>query len=259
MQNEDWIGLLAELQQQRQPCVLLTVMGERGSVPRGGGSKMVITAQHSWLTIGGGNLEYRCMEIAREMLQQQERAPRYEQFPLAARSGQCCGGSVSVFFEPLMAPRPQIVVFGAGHVGRALTCLLATLPCDIVWADSRSEYLGELPPGVQARCEEDLSDVVASAPSGSYFVVMTHNHDIDLQLTEQILRRNDCRYLGVIGSETKSQRFRYRLRGKGLSDRQLETFRCPAGLSEVSGKLPAEIAISISAEIIAEYQKDAEQ
>ncbi|WP_029685484.1 xanthine dehydrogenase accessory protein XdhC [Tatumella saanichensis] len=259
MHNEEWIPLLNTLQQQRQPCVLITIMAERGSVPRGGGSKMVVTAQQSWLTIGGGNLEYRCMDIARQMLQQQDAEPRCEQFPLAARSGQCCGGAVTVLFEPLITPQPQIIVFGAGHVGRALTSILSTLPCHVIWADSRSEYLTHPAPGVELCLEEELSDVVSRAAAGSYFVVMTHNHDLDLHLTEQILRREDFRYLGVIGSQTKSQRFRYRLRGKGISDQQLEKFRCPAGLNAVTGKLPAEIAVSISGEIIAEYQRQSMQ
>ena len=256
MDNDDWVTRLAELREAGMPCVLITVMGERGSVPRGGGSKMIITAEQSWLTIGGGQLEFRCMEIAREMLQQGESHPRYEQFSLGARFAQCCGGAVSVFFEPLWNTRPQIVVFGAGHVGRALITLLATLPCQLVWADSRAQYLQQAPQGVRCCCEEELTDVVASAAPGSYFVVMTHNHDLDLQLAEQVLRRGDCRYLGVIGSQTKRQRFRYRLEGKGISSGQLETLRCPAGIAEVSGKLPAEIAVSIAGEIIAEYQKD---
>ena len=256
MDNDDWVSRLAELRAAGTPCVLITVMGERGSVPRGGGSKMVITHAQSWLTIGGGQLEYRCIEIAREMLMQGERHPRYEQFSLGARFAQCCGGAVSVFFEPLWNARPQVVVLGAGHVGQALITLLATLPCQLVWADSRAEYLQQAPQGVDCRCEEDLTDIVMTATPGSYFVIMTHNHDLDFQLTEAVLRRDDCRYLGVIGSQTKARRFRYRLEGQQISAGQLEVMRCPAGIAEVSGKLPAEIAVSIAGEIIAEYQKD---
>lgn len=55
MDNDDWVTRLAELREAGMPCVLITVMGERGSVPRGGGSKMIITAEQSWLTIGGGS------------------------------------------------------------------------------------------------------------------------------------------------------------------------------------------------------------
>ena len=83
---------------------------------------------------------------------------------------------------------------------------------------------------------------------------MTHSHPLDLALADALLRREGVRYLGVIGSQTKRQRFDYLLEGKGIPAAKLATMRCPVGLPDVKGKLPAEIAVAVAGEIIAVYQ-----
>lgn len=255
MAPHEWIETLHQLRTQRQSCVLITVLNERGSVPRDRGSKMIVTAEQQFLTIGGGHLEFQCIEIARNLLAQGREGPHCEQFNLGARLGQCCGGAATILFEPLRCVQPQIAVFGAGHVGQALVALLATLPCHIHWIDQRPELFSQAPAGVTVFVQEDPVEYVQQLPAESYFVVMTHHHPLDLALCEAILRRDDYRYAGVIGSQTKRQRFEYRLSGKGFSQQQLARLRCPVGLPEVKGKLPAEIAVAIAAEIIAVYQQ----
>ncbi|WP_437615672.1 xanthine dehydrogenase accessory protein XdhC [Erwinia sp. V71] len=259
MSYHDWITVLHRLREQRQSCVLVTVLSERGSVPRDSGSKMVVTADDSFLTIGGGHLEFQCIRQAREMLSAGTQSPHCEDFSLGARLGQCCGGMTRILFEPLMQQQPAVHVFGAGHVGQALVSLLTTLPCHIHWIDSRDGQFARVPPGVTALQPEDPLDCVASAAPGSYFIVMTHHHPLDLALCEAILKRGDFRYAGVIGSQTKAQRFRYRLEGKGVNREVLSRLRCPMGLPEVTGKLPAEIAIAVAGEIISVYQQQAAQ
>nr|WP_024968027.1 xanthine dehydrogenase accessory protein XdhC [Pantoea sp. IMH] len=253
MYPDEWITLLAALKDKREACVLLTVLEEKGSVPRDRGSKMVVTLSHNYLTIGGGNLEYQCIASAREMLSNPQARPEIQRFNLGASLGQCCGGMTSVLFEPLIQPQPQIAVFGAGHVGAALVAILSTLPCHVYWVDERPERLTAVPPGITACLLEDPTEQVERMPPESYFVVMTHHHPRDLALCEAILRRGDHRYFGVIGSMTKRQRFDYRLTGKGFSPAQLAGMRCPVGLPDVRGKLPAEIAVAIAGEIIATY------
>lgn len=252
--NDEWIRILMQLHERREPCVLLTLLADKGSVPRNCGTKMVVGREQTYLTIGGGHLEYQCIAMARDMLEKQTTVPHTEHFNLGARLGQCCGGMTTVLFEPLIQAQPQIVVFGAGHVGQALVALLATLPCHITWVDERPDMFAGAPPAVKIWQPEDPLDAVKSAPAQSYFIVMTHHHPRDLELTEAIMKRGDYRYLGLIGSQTKRQRFEYRLAGKGISAEQLNTLRCPVGLPDVKGKLPAEIAVAIAAEIIAVYQ-----
>ena len=252
--NDEWISILMQLREQREPCVLLTLLADKGSVPRNCGTKMIVGRNQSFLTIGGGHLEFQCIAMAREMLEKQATAPHTEHFNLGARLGQCCGGMTTVLFEPLIQSQPQIMVFGAGHVGQALVALLSTLPCHITWVDERPDMFSAAPKGVTTWQAEDPLDAVKSAAAQSYFIVMTHHHPRDLELTEAILKRGDYSYLGLIGSQTKRQRFEYRLAGKGITEQQLSTLRCPVGLPDVKGKLPAEIAVAIAAEIIAVYQ-----
>lgn len=253
-EHMSWISALAELQQQGQPCVLVTIIEERGSTPRNAGSKMLVTAERIFETIGGGHLEYKAMAIAREMLESRSQYTRLERFSLGASLGQCCGGATVLLFEPMGLPQAQIAVFGAGHVGRALVPLLASLPCKVRWMDSReNEFPEQIPSGVEKVVNEAVVDEIERMPAGSYFIVMTHNHQLDLELTAEILKRNDFAYYGLIGSKSKRAKFEHRLRDRGFNPAVVARMRCPMGLPEVKGKLPIEIAVSIAGEVIATY------
>ena len=250
----NWINALANLQTQGTACVLVTIIEERGSTPRNAGSKMVVSAEQIFDTIGGGHLEHKAMEIAREMIASASQDTRLERFSLGASLGQCCGGVNMLLFEPMGQPQAHIAVFGAGHVGRALVPLLASLPCRVRWIDSREqEFPAEIPNGVRKIVAEDPLDEVDELRKGSYCIVMTHNHQLDLELTAAILKRGDFAYFGLIGSTTKRVKFEHRLRDRGFDSALLQRMRCPMGLSEVKGKLPIEIAVSIAAEVIATY------
>lgn len=250
----NWISALADLQARSEGCVLVTILEERGSTPRNAGSKMVISASQSFDTIGGGHLEYKAMEIARQMLASASRETRIERFTLGASLGQCCGGVTVLLFEPMGEPQAHIAVFGAGHVGRALVPLLAGLPCRVRWIDAREqEFPRQIPDGVHQIVAEDPLEQVDDLPKGCYCIVMTHNHQLDLELAAAILRRGDFAYFGLIGSKTKRVKFEHRLRDRGFDPALLQRMRCPMGLTSVKGKLPTEIAISIAAEIIATY------
>jgi xanthine dehydrogenase accessory factor len=249
-----WISALADLQQQGEACVLVTIIEERGSTPRNAGSKMVVTAERIFETIGGGHLEYKAMEMAREMLATRNQDTRLERFSLGASLGQCCGGATVLLFEPMGQPQAQIAVFGAGHVGRALVPLLASLPCKVRWIDSReNEFPEHIPAGAQKVVNDEVVDEVENMPPGSYYIVMTHNHQLDLELTAAILKRGDFAYYGLIGSKTKRVKFEHRLRERGFEEALMARMRCPMGLAEVKGKLPVEIAVSIAGEVIATY------
>ncbi|WP_133861021.1 xanthine dehydrogenase accessory protein XdhC [Pseudomonas aestiva] len=255
-----WLALLADFEARGEPCVLITVADEQGSTPREAGTKMLVGREAQHLTIGGGHLEYRAVEIAREMLAAGTRQPRLERFSLAASLGQCCGGVTTLLFEPQLAQDVPVIVFGAGHVARALVPLLAGLPCAVRWVDSRAqEFPAVLPAGVEKRLTDEPVDEIARMPAGAYYIVMTHNHPLDLELTDAILARGDHGYFGLIGSRTKWAKFRHRLAARGHGADRLATVRCPLGLPEVQGKLPLEIAIAVAGEVIAYYGRQAEQ
>jgi xanthine dehydrogenase accessory factor len=154
--------------------------------------------------------------------------------------------------EPLSVLRPRLWVFGAGHVGQALVRLLSELALfDITWVDSRPELL---PAGLDGSvttqpCAKPI-ELVDTAPAGTRYVVLTHDHALDYELCRSILRRGDSSWLGLIGSASKSARFRSRLLRDGISRETLSTLTCPIGIPGIASKLPASIAISIAAQLL---------
>jgi xanthine dehydrogenase accessory factor len=254
---ESWHQAVSALAASHTNYVLVTVLGTAGSTPRATGSKMVVTGADIFDTIGGGHLEFQLIARARKLLDDDATETKIEHFSLGASLGQCCGGSVTVLFEPIITHSLNIEVFGAGHVSHQLINILGQLPVSVRWIDSRVELFPEtLPNNVEAIAEPYPNDQVAFAKPDSVFVVLTHNHQLDFEICETVLKRQDSRFLGVIGSETKAKRFAMRLVHKAYSESAIEHLTCPIGLTTIQGKLPMEVAISISAQIMQLYQAE---
>ncbi|MES2025358.1 MAG: xanthine dehydrogenase accessory protein XdhC [Pseudomonadota bacterium] len=149
------------------------------------------------------------------------------------------------------AHQPQVVLFGAGHVGTALVRMLSTLPCRVIWVDEREDmFPTDLPPHVTIEATDVPNAVVAKADPGAYFIVMTHSHALDQQLSEQILQRDDVAWFGLIGSYTKRKQFEHRLQDRGITAQQLNKMTCPIGIPGIYGKEPASIAIAVVAQLM---------
>jgi len=224
----------------------------RGSAPREAGTRMWVGADEVRGTIGGGNLEYTALKIAREMLLSGE-IRRERRMALGDSLGQCCGGTVQLQFtrkEAVDADEPAsftVVVLGAGHVGKEVVRILGRVPCTVVWADPRPEvFPSEIPSNTRVVIEEEPAWMADEAPTGAYYLVMTHSHALDLEIVERVLRRNDFAFLGLIGSDTKAAKFRARLKAKNLDTKKLV---CPIGTFK-AGKHPAEVAVSAVAQVL---------
>lgn len=249
-----WLSAQWQCEEQNQAYVLVSIVALRGSSPRGLGSKMLVTKDLQYDSIGGGHLEYKAVAKAREMILTGEQTQMID-YPLGASLGQCCGGKVSLMFELFSVIKMPIVVFGAGHVGRALVPLLAQLPVRVTWVDSRYDMLPKnLPLGVIGVHEEHPQDHVADCQVGSCYLIMTHHHGVDLALTQAVLERGDAGYLGVIGSLTKGRKFRQRLAAKRYSQAAIDQLHCPMGKAGIKGKQPMEVAIAIAAQVMDLYQ-----
>ncbi len=243
--SRDWLTVLAELRQRGEAAVLVTLMSVRGSTPREAGVKMVVSQAAAHGTIGGGNLEFQSIRRARAMLA--GGAPVVAEFPLGPSLGQCCGGHASVLFEPVLPPAWQIAVYGAGHVGRALVELLATLDCRVAWIDGRA---GAFPDLLAGNIAPHMALPPAELPPGSYVLILTHDHALDFELVSQALPLAQLPFVGLIGSETKRARFVSRLAKSGMPPEAIKRLVCPIGLSGTGGKAPAEIAISVAAQLL---------
>lgn len=255
--NSNWSSAAFYLSKQGQPYVIATIVGSLGSTPRSSGTKMVICQHQIYDTIGGGHLEFQTIKQAQKMLASGEDGQHLAHFQLGANLGQCCGGNVSVLFESFAATGVNIMVFGAGHVAKALLPILAQLPCQITWVDERSEQFPtnlEKYHNVQKLVCDAPEYEVQNMPINSYYIVMTHNHQTDFEITQAILNRGDFTYLGLIASTTKWRRFQQRYKHRDIDPQQVARMHCPIGLPHVSGKLPMEVAVSIAAQVINIYQ-----
>ena len=274
--------LIARTLEAQGTCAMVSVTRAEGSVPREEGARMVVTRDGFHGTIGGGTLEWKALAEAQRLLGKQPQAKMLTQ-SLGPDLGQCCGGRVTLAIECFdassltqaseLAAREQagpftltnrlpgvvenfgarrraVLVFGAGHVGRALILTLAPLPFDVSWADPRPEaFPGAMPQNVTGIAGDPL-EVVAAAPEGALAFIMSHSHALDLQIAGAALKNPAIAHVGVIGSATKRARFERRLRDAGVDNARVEAMICPIGIGGIRSKLPAAIAVSVAAQLI---------
>jgi xanthine dehydrogenase accessory factor len=248
-------------------AVVIEVTQALGSAPREAGTRMLVSAVEAIGTVGGGHLELKAIERAREMLRTHELTPHTEHFPLGPALGQCCGGAVTLNYHaldaptlarwPTAAPLFHLQLYGAGHVGRAIATLLATLDVGVEWIDEREDEFPAVttlgtpwPAHVRQVCVDAVEAEVRLAPPGAFYLVLTHDHDLDLRITEAILRRGDFAYLGLIGSRTKRQRFIHRFEQRGIEADAIARLTCPIGIEGVKGKEPELIAAAVLAQLL---------
>ncbi len=281
---------LAALREQAEQClaadraaVIVEVACTKGSAPRETGARMLITASSESGTIGGGHLEYCAIATAREYLAERGEQTFERQFALGPSLGQCCGGAVALRFmrlssealanwpmlptvdlPPWPAPRSCIAplhvqLHGAGHVGRAIVASLARLPFTVQWVDEREDAFPSDPgwfaahPRIHRLPTDCATTEVATAPAGSAFLVLTHNHDLDLRIVEAILQRDDFAFCGLIGSKTKRERFKHRLAERGVPLQTLARLTCPIGVVQpdrLHSKWPETIAARVALQLI---------
>ncbi|SEQ06851.1 molybdenum cofactor sulfurylase [Devosia sp. YR412] len=242
-------------------CELTSV---RGSSPREQGTFMLVGRSALFGTIGGGALEYMVIEHARRLIANGQ-AEEAMDVPLGPEIGQCCGGRVGVSLAYADADRraelaalvadedaalPHVFIFGAGHVGRALAQILSILPVQLEVIDTRREELELLPAEIASRAVAMPEAVVRSAPVGSSFVILTHDHALDFLIAQEALARADAPYVGMVGSLTKRAKFSSWYRAEGGDAKALARLVLPIGQIGLGDKRPAVIAALAAAEIM---------
>ncbi len=251
----------------RLPTIVVEVTEARGSAPREAGTRMLVGVDSLEGTVGGGHLELKAIELARQMLSSRETAPPQSvHYPLGPALGQCCGGAVTLGYSlldrsaiehwPDSTALFHLQLYGAGHVGRAIVQALAPLNVRIDWIDEREqEFARHVAPVVGAAdirsvCVDAVEAEVRLAPPDAFYLVLTHEHDLDMRITEAILRRGDFGFLGLIGSKTKRQRFFHRFEERGLSRTAIDRITCPIGIAGIEGKEPEVIAVAVAAQLL---------
>ena len=234
-----------------------------GSSPRNSDTEMFISESDTLGTIGGGQLEYLVINHSKKMLAENIKKDILE-ISLGPEIGQCCGGKVEVSLlemykkDKLLALNrfdkkdknlPHVYVMGAGHVGRALALQLQHLPVRCVLIDSRVDELAKCSADVETRLSAIPEEDIKSAPRGSAYVILTHDHALDFILCGAALDRHDAKYVGMIGSKTKRVKFKkwYQV---NYDNNLIRDFTCPIGNVKNQDKRPSIIASFVAAEVI---------
>lgn len=160
-------------------------------------------------------------------------------------------GEPDWFVEPLAPAATPLVIYGAGHVGRALVRVLEGLPFAVTWVDADAQrFPHPLPGHVAARALAEPAAFALEAPAGAFHIVMTHSHALDLAICHAVLAGGAFGHLGLIGSQTKRARFAKRLAALGIGEERLARLVCPIGLAGIAGKQPSVIAVAIAAQLL---------
>jgi len=338
-----WLDALAQALAGEGRAVLAVVADARGSTPRDAGAAMVVSGTGCAGTIGGGEVEFEALRIARDALAA-DPPPRswIVRYPRATRGSRNCGGGATLAFglldrsacawvdaaiacartgapfaivarvsdpggatrlvvtsddvrgtlggvaldsaaialartrlaagregaalvrsahdpdAPLLIQieRPDafaVLLFGNGHVGRALATVLGVLPARVRWIDARADDFPQSPPRNAVIVATDTPEAeLRDAPADAFVVITTHSHALDFALVEAALVRDDWRYLGMIGSRAKRAQLERRLAERGISAAAVARLRCPIGVEGVPIKLkdPGAIAVAIAAELL---------
>ena len=239
---------LAQLEESGATVALATVVRATGSTPREPGARMIVhPGGEIEGTVGGGRIEEAAKEAALASLS--DGRPRFIEHNLTQELGMCCGGSVSIFVE-VIGGSPRLIIFGAGHVGSALTKMAAHAGFVVHVADEREALLHAGRLGEARQLHDDLQDPALPFSEDAYVMITTHDHALDQRLLERALKMPH-RWVGMIGSRRKAELARSRLEHKGFDPELIKRVRSPVGLA-IAAETPEEIAVSILAELVAE-------
>lgn len=241
------------------------LINTEGSVPRNEGTIMLVSKQYIFGSIGGGQLEYNVIQQSLKILENNQTfKERIINIPLGPSIGQCCGGYVQVKLSKhkngkesfknetnINYVKDNLYIFGAGHIGKELSCKFIDLDFNINVIDSRKEYL-------QVINNKNIINIYAklpwllikNLPKNSFFIILTHSHDFDFKIINEILKVNQSKFVGLIGSKTKMKRFKSKLLKLGHYESLIDKIECPIGINSITSKKPGEIAISIIARIL---------
>ncbi len=258
----DFYNALKKLADADDQGVLAEVVETAGSVPRHAGARMLLAPDGSFSgTVGGGALEYRVQQDMLAVLQ--TGAGLQKTYSLGGGgedTGAICGGSAVLSLRLLDAPEaaellkslpapPRVLLYGAGHVGKALADTLHLLDIPVTVADQRPALLSpeRFPFAERLLCPMDSAPM--DPKPGDLIVIMTHGHSFDYALLRRAME-TEAGYIGVMASRKKAEIFRARLKEEGVSPEDIaRRLHCPIGLA-IHAETPAEIAVSIAGEII---------
>jgi len=248
----DLYRLLADAVDQGKSAALATLIRAEGATPRQVGTKMIVYGDGQIKgTIGGGEMETLVIQGAVDAIRHgTSRLLHYELRDQNAGDPGICGGEVDVFVD-VIQPRPVLLVVGAGHVAMPVAEMGHICGFRVVVVDDRPDMLTEERfPHVEDRLVGEIVETLQEIPITSLYhiVIVTRGHAHDEDALRAVMG-SPATYLGMIGSRRKVQTIFDRLRAAGVDEAQLRRVHAPIGL-DIGAETPAEIALSILAEIV---------
>ncbi len=246
---------LSKLYDEGEAAVLCIVVEETGSTPRSMGSSMIVLPGGKIVgTVGGGITEHRVIEKALELLKKGSGSILHRETLTdteAASDGAACGGTMGIYLEVIGRKR-ELVIFGAGHVGKAIGRLGDITGFAVTTWDERPEFANEenIPWGRTICCPvEEFFDRFGAFHEDVYAIVVTRGHALDADVAK-LLEGKPAAYMGMIGSRKKISVVRERLLEQGVSAGHIDRIYQPVGLP-IRAETPEEIAVSAISEVIA--------
>jgi xanthine dehydrogenase accessory factor len=249
---------IVRLRQAGHRGAVATIVNVRGSIPSFKTAKMLVRDDGSIVgTIGGGCVEAEVWQAAREVMESEK--PRTLTFDLNQDpkydTGLVCGGTLEIFVEPILPPA-DLYIFGAGHVAASLYQVARIAGFDVTVIDDRETYANrERFPEAHQVIAEDFDKAMAQVipNESSYIVIVTRGHHDDMRMLRWAVQ-TPARYIGMIGSKRKTITIFKELQQEGLAAHLFDRVNAPVGL-DIGAITPEEIAVSITAELIASRRK----
>ena len=242
--------------------VKVKIINIKGSAPNKIDDIMLVSLDNIYGTIGGGNLEFLVINEAKNLLNKNINKKKLN-VPLGPGIGQCCGGYVELILtlhknsmsaikneKTMEKKKKNLYIFGAGHIGQAIVSHIKNLDFNTFLIDSRADFLSmNNYKNINYLLLKEPWTIINRLEKDSLYVVLTHSHDYDLKILNEILKI-DFGFAGLIGSNTKKRRFIKRLEDLGHDKKLINKIECPIGFEIGNSKDPEEIAFSIITRII---------
>jgi xanthine dehydrogenase accessory factor len=250
--SENLYALVGQSVAQGQSVALATLVHVDGSTPREAGAKMVVYPDGRTVgTVGGGAMEAAVIRGALKAIAEgASRMLRYELRDPERGDPGICGGAADVFVDVAL-PRPTLLVVGAGHVAMPIAEIGHLCGFRVTVMDDRPDMVGEERfPHAAQRIAGDIVETLAnlSITPNTYIVIVTRGHAHDQAALRAVID-SPAVYVGMIGSRRKVRTTFDRLIAAGVGQELIRRVHAPIGL-DIGAQTPAEIAVSILAEII---------
>jgi xanthine dehydrogenase accessory factor len=241
--GEAWLEAAVACRRTATPMALVSRIGGTRD-PR---TQLLVTIDHAAGSLGESAADSAAIALAR---------PRVRAGVAGAMLAPSPTGDGSTLLVHVIVPADfTVLLFGNGHVGRALVQVLSVLPVEVRWIDNRDvDFPVVVPANVEIVATDAPDGEIANARPGACIVVMTHSHALDFAIVGAALARDDWRYLGLIGSQAKRNQFAKRFAARGIDAGRFDRVTCPIGAIDrvaIRSKEPGAIAVAVAAELLA--------